>query len=157
MNSFKLSPMRPYVAKVTTSGQFFYYGFYHSCGGRTNPFPYGRLQDHCNKDRLIVRGDRDWGDTLDDWYNGACHLVHLVLSMTNLGRNRQILVILEIETERDPTVQVFVGYDLVREEDIFEQDNIALLLDMTNPVKIYVRPKNQDGILAFYKASVFVI
>lgn len=154
-----LTPLLPETTMID-SGTMVARGLLFSTGGYTS-IPPRSLADHCNKDRMLVYQSKTWDNTLNgdsQWYEHAAFLTDLFLDPDYYGHEKQVLVVLDVETASGPQeIQVFVGSQLVREQTISGRENIAFLYDILQRSTFFVRPKTIYKLMYFYRASIFII
>ena len=123
------------------------YGYFYSFGG----FSYGgfspyRLQDQSANDEIIVGydpvapGDGTINSISDDFYRRCT--IYAYFYGTNVATDNQYLLLAQLNGLYQATAQFFVGTELVREEAISGEEQVAVLMDVPGSgvlVNFYIR------------------
>jgi hypothetical protein len=84
--------------------------------------------------------------------------VYIWLDRDYWALDTQTIVIFDVETASGlQDIQVFVGNDLTREENIDGRENIVIVYEFVPTAALFIRPKTEGEIFRFYKASVFIV
>lgn len=127
---------------------------------RTRAFPPRRLEDYYQSDKLEVNGLRYWGENLSEpemsFSNSGAFQVNASFDWDFWGHERDILAVLEVETDQGLAIQVFVGSELQSETAVNGRDNIPVVFPIVPNASIVVRPRTPHR-LTFYRAMIYII
>ena len=141
---FSLTPNNPYVHTYDAANPNVPYasGYLYSYGGHSARFSPYRLPDQSTNDEIIVGtdpvapGDQTINSVSDDFYRRCT--IYAFFYGNNVATDNQYLLLAQLNGLSAATAQFFVGTELVREEAISGEEQVAVLMDVPgNGVAVY--------------------
>lgn len=154
-STFTLTPRSPYISNASGRARFYAWGGYIANYG-----VYTLERQYANDSVVIWQGNLPDPTSVAGYYRNAAFLA--LLRFTDIGADDQFLAVFTVKSlsYSDNDIQIFVNTDLVREETLEHnvEHNIAILMDaVPSRTWIFIRPKNPDKQLAFYKMDGYII
>ena len=133
---FSLTPNNPYANTYDAANPNAPYGigFLSSYGGYSHYYIPDRLQDQSANDEILLGynpvapGDGTITSYWDDLY-GRC-TIYAGFAGHNVATDNQYLLLAQLNGLYEATAQFFVGTELVREEAISGEEQVAVLIDV---------------------------
>jgi len=133
---FSLTPNNPYANTYDAANPNapYAYGILHAWGGNSSPHSPYRLPDQLANDEIIVGydpvapGDGTINSAVDDLYRRCT--IYAYFYGNNVATDNQYLLLAQLNGLSAATAQFFVGTELVREEAISGEEQVAVLIDV---------------------------
>ncbi len=145
---FSLTPNNPWAYSYDSANPNAPYAMGHlaSYGGHSAGYSPYRLPDQSTNNEIIVGynpatpGDGTINSLADDFYARSTITVNFYGD--NVATDNQYLLLAQLNGRIEATAQFFIGTELVREEAISGEEQVAVLIDVPGdavPVTFYIR------------------
>ncbi len=133
---FSLTPNNPYANTYDAANPNapYAHGYLRSYGGHTNYYSPYELSAQSTNDEIIVGydpvapGDGTINSVVDDFYRRCT--IYAFFYGYNVATDNQYLLLAQLNGRSAATAQFFVGTELVREEAISGEEQVAVLIDV---------------------------